>query len=182
MRLSRQVPTSALPKSCRSSTVWLRGPFPSPRFALWGSPRWMPKHSVELGNRSISADFARWSGRGSRYAQSDGTCEVCDTVIRQDGGGAETRDDHLWNAAVEYGRAGRRAGAHSTYVQGFAETVAGVVEPRPAACCGRKERGRRWGGQDGRGEEGKQQSEHGVVGGGWASEWAGCRCLHVVAF
>lgn len=83
--------------------------------------------------------------------------------------------------AVEYRRAGCRAGVHFTYVQGLAQTVAGVVEPRTAACCGRKERGRRRGGEDGRGEEGEQQSEHGVVSGGWAGGLAVVVCSVLVA-
>lgn len=37
-------------------TVWLTKPFPSPRFADCGVPRWKPIHSCELKDGKIKSD------------------------------------------------------------------------------------------------------------------------------
>ena len=65
IKLSKQVPRSASPKSWRSSMVWFTKPLPSPRLADWGSPKWIPKHSVELQIKPMSPLLSRLYGVNS---------------------------------------------------------------------------------------------------------------------
>ena len=67
MRDSRQVPSAALPKSCRSSMLWFTAPWPSPRLAENGSPRWMPRHSFELSLVNASARNLQGTRRTTRW-------------------------------------------------------------------------------------------------------------------
>lgn len=95
MRLSKQVPTSALPKSWRSSTVWLTEPWPSPKLAENGFPRWMPKHSVELEGRCQLSVCSTLYLCSRCCLQPDGPRVVGDAVLVEDRLRALSGDDDL---------------------------------------------------------------------------------------
>ena len=73
-------------------TDWLTQPFPSPRFAVCGSPRWMPKHSVEL-YRATQLQYTIveviW------YVQSNCPSVMDDPLIREDARWAQSGYNYL---------------------------------------------------------------------------------------